>query len=110
MTADDLYRWWVALKKGRFLAPATVAEMQTPKLVLAGGTGIASGWFTMTSPGGRRVIFSRGQEDVGHNAVLEYFPDQDLTIVVTSCSDEMKGEGWNRIAAKSLEAAFFEAR
>jgi CubicO group peptidase (beta-lactamase class C family) len=106
-TAPDLFRWWAALIAGRILKPASVAEMMAPKLVRPGSVSIARGWFVAKTEAGRDVVFSRGQEDVGHNALLLHFSQENVTFVITSNADQSNGEGWNRIAARRLETAFF---
>jgi CubicO group peptidase (beta-lactamase class C family) len=106
-TASDLFRWWSALIAGRILKPSSVAEMINPKLVRPGSVSIARGWFVTKTEGGRDVVFSRGQEDIGHNALLLHFSRENVTFAITSNADEYKGEGWNRVAARRLEAAFF---
>jgi CubicO group peptidase (beta-lactamase class C family) len=106
-TAHDLFRWWRALSEGRVLKPATVAEMMTPKLVRPESTSIAHGWFATKTAAGRDVVFSRGQEDIGHNALLLHFTRENVTFVITTNSDELQDEGWNRIAAERLEPVVF---
>jgi CubicO group peptidase (beta-lactamase class C family) len=105
-TARDLHRWWVALQNGRILKKASVAEMMAPRVVRPDSTSIASGWFVMKTPAGRDVVFSRGQEDIGHNALILHFKASNITFFITTNS-ELAGDGWNRIAATRLEAVFF---
>ncbi|MBV8516530.1 MAG: beta-lactamase family protein [Acidobacteria bacterium] len=110
-TAHDLLRWWLALANGRVLKPSTLAEMLTPKLVRPdSSTNIASGWFTTKTALGREVVFARGQEDVGHNALLLHFTRENVTFAITSNSGEFHDQGWNRVAAERLEPLVFADR
>jgi D-alanyl-D-alanine carboxypeptidase len=80
-TAEDLLKWQSALDKGRVPSASSLELMRTPTK-LADGTSIDYGLGTrIGSLDGHRVFGHTGSGG-GFNAVLETFPDDDLTIVI----------------------------
>jgi CubicO group peptidase (beta-lactamase class C family) len=85
-TVVDLYSWFTALNNGSILDSTSLQQMWTVRRPLS-ETGIASGWF-VSSSGGRREVWTRGSEDWGHNAVLRWFPERKVLIIVLTNSGE----------------------
>jgi len=106
-TADDLYRWWGALQSGTLLSHDSVMEMYEPRKSLSSGTQIAYGWFRSVSDTGLTSLWTRGGEDIGHNAVLVSYPDTGATIIVTSNAGSVDHEEWNRRVKNALEKILF---
>jgi len=80
-TAGDLLIWEQALQHGGLLKPATLAAMTTPTR-LADGIAIDYGFGTRLGDlSGHRVMGHTGSGG-GFNAVLKYFPSDDLSIAV----------------------------
>ena len=85
-TTRDLLRWETALDQGRFISPAHVQEMRLPT-VLADGTRIDYGLGTrLGSLQGHAVVGHTGSGG-GFNTALEYFPNDQLTVVVLTNTD-----------------------
>jgi CubicO group peptidase (beta-lactamase class C family) len=90
-TSGDLYRWYVALDEGRVLSKESRDRMLTAYTTTPGGTGVGYGWFLSRSPGNTSALWTRGYEDFGHGAVLADYPEDHVTLVVTSNSGERTG-------------------
>jgi len=104
----ELHRWLSTLIDGRLLKPMSLEQMWTVKWQLE-ETGIASGWF-VTSSGVGREIWTRGTEDWGHNGVVRWFPENNVTIIVLSNSGERgdKNTTANRFISDRIVKMIFE--
>ena len=86
----DLYSWFTALRQGMILDSASREDMwKIRHQSSVSDVGIASGWFR-SAYSGHNEIWTRGNEDWGHNGVLRWFPDSGLLIIVQSNSGERK--------------------
>jgi CubicO group peptidase (beta-lactamase class C family) len=74
-TTEDLLKWEQGLFGGKVLQPESLQKMTTPFL-----SGYAFGLMVDTSGGHKRISHGGGIE--GFNTVLEYYPEDKLTIVV----------------------------
>src|SRR5581483_6804406 len=85
-TVSDLVTWQHALNGGRVLSAAGLALMRAPT-VLKDGTHVDYGMGTRLGElQGHRIVGHTGTGG-GFNNVLEYYPDDDLTIVVLTNSE-----------------------
>lgn len=82
-TAEDLYRWHLALQSGRVLSAKSVETMLAPHVDLGKGEAAAFGWFRSTTPYGPSV-WTRGTEDFGHNGLLVHYPERKVVIVAVT--------------------------
>jgi hypothetical protein len=96
------------LGDGAVLSRSTADTLFTPRETLPSGTKIAYGWFRSTTDSGLETLWTRGGEDIGHNAVLVFYPDKGVTIVITSNAGQVDGEEWNRHLKDALELIVFE--
>lgn len=87
-TADDLSKLGLALRPGKLFRQKTIELMLKPHLQIRSGLQMGYGWFINNPDGGPKEIWTRGTEDAGYNAVLRYFPEKELTIIVCSNSGE----------------------
>lgn len=85
-TVSDLVIWQRALNEGRVIGPAWLALMRTPT-VLSDGTQVDYGLGTRLGELQGHHIFGHTGNGGGFSNVLEYYPDDDLTIVVLTNSD-----------------------
>lgn len=101
-TVTDLNRWFTALNTGRLLDSSHLQMMWEPRWK-ATSTQIASGWFVSQTEG-TTEIWTRGAEDWGHNAVLRWFPEKKLLIIVETNSGEAadKNMTGNRLISDKL--------
>lgn len=101
-TADDLYRWWIALSRGHVLVQTSFDELTQERRRLPSGIGVGYGWFWSATATGARSLWTRGNEDFGHNAIVAVYPQNRLVIIVTS--NRFAGdEPWSRRIKSALE-------
>jgi CubicO group peptidase (beta-lactamase class C family) len=103
-TTGDLFRWQQALFAGRILGAAARDKLLRGYVKLS-DTEVAYGWFRSLTARGRLVLWTRGSEEFGHNAVIKVYPDQDLVLVVASNAGERgdKTKAASRILSDELE-------
>lgn len=85
-TVSDLVTWQRALNEGRVVSPAGLALMRAPT-VLSDGTQVDYGLGTRRGELQGHHILGHTGNGGGFNNVLEYYPDDNLTIVVLTNSD-----------------------
>jgi D-alanyl-D-alanine carboxypeptidase len=85
-TVSDLITWQRALNEGRLISPAGVALMRAPTM-LSDGTAVDYGLGTRRGDLQGHRIFGHTGTGGGFNNALEYYPDDDLIIVVLTNSD-----------------------
>lgn len=95
-TPADLYLFISGVIHHKLLSAHSTAMMFTSHHQTGSGLGILSGWFMNdTTEWGGREIWTRGNEDWGHNAVIRWFPDKHYVIIVCSNSGELAGDKHN---------------
>lgn len=85
-TVSDLVIWQHALNEGRIVSPAGLALMRAPT-VLSDGIQVDYGLGTRRGELQGHRIFGHTGNGGGFNNVLEYYPDDDLTIIVLTNSE-----------------------
>lgn len=97
LSVAELYAIGVALKRGDLLSEESLALLFGPHRTLASGLGVGMGWFSETDAEGRDLLWTRGYDTSGENAVL-YIVDNDLIIVAATNAGpaEDSGPGWSR--------------
>ncbi|MBB5716957.1 serine hydrolase domain-containing protein [Sphingomonas aerophila] len=95
-TVDDLLRWNVALHAGKLVNAASLAAMFTDA-----GHGYGLGSFVEVRRGHR--LWDHGGNLPGFSCAFEYYPDDDLTVIVLT---NIEGEGSEHIASE-LAGAYF---
>lgn len=104
-TVEDLYRWEQVLVEGRLLTPESLDLMFTPHVKAeAFGTDYGYGWL-IDDKDGRRMIGHEGGLP-GFHSFLEYFPDEQVSIIVLS---NIESTDVNALAS-GLEATVFAGR
>lgn len=103
-TAADLARWTRALRSSDLLGAAASAELFAPVVRIGEGQA-ALGWFLGTSPAGRPMLFVRGNEDFGANALVYLYPESDvLVVILTHAGEAPDGRSWSRALLADIEA------
>ncbi|MBP6389889.1 MAG: beta-lactamase family protein [Flavobacteriales bacterium] len=99
---SDLHAWFTALRHGALLSPALLDTLWTPRVPMSVGH-MARGWFVSDTKG-TTEIWTRGNEDWGHNAVVRWFPERGVLIIVLTNSGEIgdKNTTGNRILGDAL--------
>lgn len=92
LSANDLYRWWVALESGGVLARASVDRMLSPQMQIAAHLSCGYGWFQEKTVSGEPALWTRGTDDSGENAILLVLPDRELAIVGLAHSEATEDE------------------
>ena len=95
-TTGDLLKWENALFAGRVLSAASLKMMTTPFR-----NGYALGLF-VSDHNGHRVISHTGDID-GFGAIVAYYPDHKLTVIVLS---NLFGGAYGLVAADIAKSAF----
>ncbi len=99
-TAHDLC-WWALT----FLAGDVVRDQELltkPRAQLRDGTTVGYGWFQTNAGTREEVLWTRGNEDFGHNALLAIYTGTASVLVVTS--NRFHGEEpWSRRVQSALE-------
>lgn len=103
LSAEDLYRWVLALDGLRILNERQLAQLLGPYATTRSGLEVGYNWFWEQTEEARSLLWTRGQEQFGANAVLYLFPGTDLIIVAaTHAGPAETGSGpvtgWSRTA------------
>jgi CubicO group peptidase (beta-lactamase class C family) len=112
-SVGDLFAWVQSLDGDWPLSKNSVDLLMGNHVQTAGGTEIGFNWFGGQTESGVRMLFSRGQESYGGNAVIYLYPEQDLTIITaTNAGPAETGEGpvegWSRLSHKALAAIYLD--
>ncbi|MGD0143519.1 MAG: serine hydrolase domain-containing protein [Rhizomicrobium sp.] len=103
-TAEDLARFFYALRAGLILDPGFVDEMMKPRVkVSVGAAGF--GWYVGESSAGTPLIFARGNEDWGHSALIFWYPDRSILMTIVTNSGFQDDTPISRVLAGKLESA-----
>ncbi len=99
---SDLYAWFHALRDGAILSPALLDTLWAPRVPISVGH-MAGGWFVSVTKS-TTEIWTRGNEDWGHNGVVRWFPERGILIIVLTNSGEIgdKNTTGNRILGDAL--------
>lgn len=98
----DLYEWSKALRDGHLIPQAMLDTLWSPRLPISVGH-MARGWFISTTNNAKE-IWTRGNEDFGHNGVMRWFPEKGVLIIVLTNSGELgdKNTTGNRLLGDAL--------
>lgn len=80
-TADDLHRWYLALRNGRVLTAESRAKLFTPVL-----EGYAYGWNVVPTARGTRLIHHGGGGNTGSVVTFRWFVDEDVFVTILNNS------------------------
>lgn len=101
LNAIGLYRWFRAAWRGHLLAPTNQATLLATRFTLPSGLGIGYGTYH-TRRENETEIWTRGEEDFGHNGVIRWFPAEDLVVIVVSRVGQLDGTGAHRVVSDRL--------
>jgi CubicO group peptidase (beta-lactamase class C family) len=80
-TADDLYKWYLALRDGKVLTPASRKKLFTPGLDRYG-----YGWYIVPTARGTTLIQHGGGGSFGSVATFRWFRDEDWFFTILNNS------------------------
>ena len=94
-TTMDLYKFWNGIYRDEFLSEESKNTIFDTYHETSSGTQIGFGFYKSTNTRWNTPeLWTRGTESWGHNAVIRYFPEKDVTIIVATNSGEI-GEDRN---------------
>lgn len=85
-TATDLYKWQQALFANKILSKKSREKLLTPNNQTSKGMH-AYGWFISETKQGKKVYWTAGYEDFGHNGIVKVYADETVIIVLTNSGD-----------------------
>ncbi|MGE3250171.1 MAG: serine hydrolase domain-containing protein [Hyphomonadaceae bacterium] len=103
-SVPDLHRWVAALDEGRVLTPESLALLYGPHV--RAGDGVGFNWFHSRDAAGRALLWTRGTESYGANAILYRAAGTPLIIAAATHAGPAEGDGWSRRARDVLLAAY----
>ncbi len=111
LSVEDLHQWILALDRLQILNQQQLEQLLGPHVTTRGGLRVGYNWFWETAADGRPLLWTRGQEQYGANAVLYLFPGTDLILVAaTHAGPAETGSGpvtgWSRRARDQMIDAF----
>ena len=89
-TSPDLFKLYLAVKSNKILKPESTTRLFQSYRKLS-STSVGYGWFIDETKWDTREYWTRGTEDFGHNAVMRWFPEDDVVIIVCSNAGELLG-------------------
>lgn len=98
----DLAKFMTALISGKILGPESLGEMWLGRTPIKDGLA-AAGWFITKSSAGSNVIWTRGADDYGHNAIMQYYSDKNIILIALSSHQDPSGPLLSRILTTRLE-------
>ncbi len=105
-TSGDLYKWHRSLLADTVISKASREKLLQP-YVKAGNIGhYAYGWFVSKTKYGHEAVWTRGNEDFGHNAIISRYPDGLATIVLSNVG-EAAGVPVSRAVSAELEKIIY---
>lgn len=89
-TSKDLLKFWNGFYKNDLLSAETIDIMFKSYYETKSGIQIGLGFFkTLINKWDIPFLWTRGTESWGHNGSIQYFPDKNITIIVTTNSGEI---------------------
>ncbi len=110
-TAGDLARFVRALERGKLVSQTSLDLLWAEAVPTSAGFA-GRGFFVSRTAGGERVVWTRGTEERGHNAVAEWFPGSRVVVVALSDVPEPAADvpAPSRALAELLEERIAELR
>ena len=106
-TTHDLLSWYRALRAARVISKKAVGEIFDPVVKIKEGFA-GLGWFFGTTRDGEPMIFDRGNEDFGANALIYAYPHTDaIIIVLTHAGNRDDDQSWSRAVHAEIERLLF---
>lgn len=100
----DLHAWANAVRDDSLV---DARALLGPHFVLGSGIGVGYGWFVSESPAGTPEQWTRGGETFGHNAVIRWFPDERILVIVQSNAGKFDGQEANRSVSDAVVGLLF---
>lgn len=105
-TVTDLYKWQQALFANQILSKKEREKLLTPNNQISKGLH-AYGWFISETKQGKKVYWTAGYEDFGHNGIIKVYADGTVIIVLTNSGDIDEKPGRD-VVSNGLEQIIFD--
>ena len=106
-TTGDLHRWHQALGDARVLSAFSRGQLFSPHVALGRLGHYGYGWFISPTARGTTSVWTRGNDDFGHNAILTRYPEEKITVVVASNAGDSEGVPVSRKVAEEVSKIIF---
>ena len=108
-TAADLYRWELALRARRVLAPATLAKYLSPQVLVGEDSSDFYGYglFVSRTKARGKVIEHGGDTEAGYNGAFYRYVDGDAVMIITSNANDFYQRWLRWYVQDDLEAMLF---
>lgn len=101
-TAEDLVRYFKALRSGKIVSLHAEAQMFEPRTKVSVGS-VGYGWYLGRSLKDTPLVFARGNEDWGHSALIFWYPEQHILLAIVTNAGFDHDTPVSRTLARSLE-------
>jgi CubicO group peptidase (beta-lactamase class C family) len=102
-TAADLHRWYAALQGDGVLSAAGRRALLSPQVELRATLHAGYGWYIGPTRRGTTAVWTRGTEEMGHNAMLMGDPASGWVVAAVSNAGEWSGRiAWSRHLVEML--------
>ncbi len=92
-TTSDLSKFWNGIYKSGFLTETSLDMIFQPQYETSSGIQVGLGFFkTPVTKWNMPELWTRGTESWGHNSAVSYFPERDITIIVSTNSGEIDND------------------
>lgn len=88
-TPSDLYKFYSAVKSNTLLKSETSDLIFKSHFKTSTNLNIGYGWYVNDSEWHLKEYWTRGNESFGHNAVIRWFPEKDIVVIVCTNSGEI---------------------
>lgn len=105
-TAKDLYKWQQVLFANKILSKKSHEKLLTPNNQTSKGMH-AYGWFISETKQGKKVYWTAGYEDFGHNGIVKVYTDETVIIVLTNSGD-IEEQPARDLVSNRLEQIIFD--
>jgi CubicO group peptidase (beta-lactamase class C family) len=105
-TSMDLFKFYRALKAHKLISAQSFQLALRPHREIT-STRVGYGWFINETERKTREYWTRGTEDFGHNAVLRWFPDENVVIIVCSNAGRKLGNYANQLIGRDMVRIIF---
>lgn len=111
MSVEDLHRWARALDENRVISAESRDILLGRHVTTSRGLEVGFTWFHEIDDAGRALLWTRGYDTAGFNAVLYRVEDTDFIITAATHGgpSEDDGPGWSRSARDVLLDAYAPA-
>ena len=108
LSVKEMHRIGLGAKQGTLIGSEGRDLLFGPHVNSSSGLGVGMGWFNEVAADGRRMLWMRGSDSSGGNAVVYFVGENGLIVAAATNAgpDEDSGPGWSRIARDAMIDVF----